>query len=78
MTEPVVNTTEAMALLALPFQPSYTTLENLCQKISNHTTTSITLPHWPENLSTNLHPYLNNAIVILSTLTAHLYHDNAL
>ena len=66
-----------MALSALPFQLSYTALENLRQKISNYTTTSITLPYRPENLSTDLHPYLNHAIVTLSTSTAHLYDDNA-
>ena len=66
-----------MAPSAAPFEPSYTALKSLCQKISNYTTTSITLPHRPENLSTDLHPYLNNAIVTLSTSTAHLYDDNA-
>ena len=66
-----------MALLAVPFEPSYTALKNLCQKISNYTTTSITLPYRPKNLSTNLYPYLDNAIVTLSTLTAYLYDDNA-
>jgi len=66
-----------MAPSALPFEPSYTVLNNLRQKISNYTTTSITLPHRPENLSTDLHPYLDNAIVTLSTSTAYLYDDNA-
>ncbi|XTI96027.1 hypothetical protein V2W45_1450906 [Cenococcum geophilum] len=32
--------------------------------VSNYTITSITLPHRPKNLSTDLHPYLNNAIAI--------------
>ncbi len=66
-----------MAPSALPFEPSYTALKSLRQKISNYTTTSITLPHRPENLSTDLHPYLDNAIVTLSTSTAYLYDDNA-
>ena len=65
-----------MAPLAAPFKPSYTALKSLRQKISNYTTTSITLPHRPENLSTDLHPYLNHAIVTLSTSTAHLYDNN--
>jgi len=66
-----------MAPSAVPFEPSYTALKNLRQKISNYTTTSVTLPHRPENLSTDLHPYLDSAIVTLSTSTAHLYDDNA-
>ena len=66
-----------MTLSALPFKPSYTTLKSLRQKVSNYTTTSVTLPHRPENLSTDLYPYLNNAIVTLSTLTAYLYDNNA-
>jgi chromosome segregation ATPase len=66
-----------MAPSALPFEPSYTALKSLRQKISNYTTTSVTLPHRPENLSTDLHPYLDNAIVTLSTSTAYLYDDNA-
>ncbi|XTI91429.1 hypothetical protein V2W45_1495155 [Cenococcum geophilum] len=57
---------------ALPFEPSYTALKSLRQKVSNYTTTSVTLPHRPKNLSTDLHPYLNNAIVTLSTSTAYL------
>ncbi|OCK93458.1 uncharacterized protein K441DRAFT_661290 [Cenococcum geophilum 1.58] len=66
-----------MAPSALPFEPSYTALKSLRQKVSNYTTTSVTLPHRPKNLSTDLHPYLNNAIVTLSTSTAYLYDDNA-
>jgi len=66
-----------MAPPALPFEPFYTALKNLQQKIYDCTTTSVTLPHQPENLSTDLHPYLNNAIVTLSTSTAYLYNDNA-
>ena len=65
-----------MAPLAAPFKPSYTTLKSLRQKISNYTTTSITLPYRPENLSTDFYPYLNNTIITLSTLTAYLYNNN--
>ena len=66
-----------MAPSALLFKLSYTILKSLRQKVSNYTTTSITLPYRPKNLSTNLHPYLNNTIVTLSTSTAHLYNNNA-
>jgi archaellum component FlaC len=66
-----------MAPSATPFEPSYTALKSLRQKVSNYTTASVTLPHRPENLSTDLHPYLDNAIVTLSTSTAYLYDDNA-
>ena len=68
-----------MAPLAVPFEPSYTALKNLRQKVRKHTTilVNLTLPHRPKNLSTDLHPYLNNAIVTLSTSTAYLYDDNA-
>jgi hypothetical protein len=66
-----------MAPSTLLFKPSYTALKSLGQKISNYTTTSITLPYQPENLSTDLHPYLDNTIVTLSTSTAHLYNNNA-
>ena len=60
-----------------PFQPSYTALQSLQQKVYDSTTTTITLPIRPENLTTDLHPYLDNAIVALSTSTAYLYDDNA-
>jgi len=59
------------------FEPSYTALKNLSQKIYDSTTTTVTLPVRPENLTTDLHPYLDNAIVTLSTSTAYLYDDNA-
>ncbi|XTI93299.1 hypothetical protein V2W45_1430806 [Cenococcum geophilum] len=51
-----LRTRHIIALLALPFEPSYTTLKSLRQKVSNYTITS--------NLSTDLHPYLNNAIAV--------------
>jgi hypothetical protein len=66
-----------MAPLAFLFEPSYAALKSLSQKISNYTITFITLPHRPENLSIDLHPYLDNAIITLSTSTAHLYDNNA-
>ncbi|OCK90149.1 uncharacterized protein K441DRAFT_666560 [Cenococcum geophilum 1.58] len=59
------------------FKPSYTALKNLRQKIYDCTTTTVTLSIRPENLATDLHPYLDNAIVTLSTLTAYLYDDSA-
>ncbi|OCK96206.1 uncharacterized protein K441DRAFT_56358 [Cenococcum geophilum 1.58] len=71
--EAAVNTTDSMAPSALPFEPSYTALKNLHQKIYDCTTTSVTLPIRPENLATDLRPYLDNAIVTLSTSTAYLY-----
>jgi hypothetical protein len=54
--EAAVNTTDSMA----PFEPSYTALKNLHQKMYNRTTTSVTLPIRPENLTTGLRPYLDN------------------
>jgi hypothetical protein len=65
-----------MALLATLFKPSYTILKSLRQKVSNYTTASIIPPYRPKNLSTNLYPYLNNAIITLSTLMAYLYDNN--
>ena len=59
------------------FDPSYTALKNLRQKVYDSTTTTVTLPLRPENLTTDLHPYLDDAIVTLSTSTAYLYDDNA-
>ena len=59
------------------FDPSYTALKNLRQKIYDSTTTTVTLPLRPENITTDLHPYLDDAIVTLSTSTAYLYDDNA-
>ena len=58
------------------FEPSYTALKNLRQKIYDSTTTTVTLPLRPENPA-DLHPYLDSAIVTLSTSTAYLYDDNA-
>jgi regulator of replication initiation timing len=58
------------------FEPSYTALKNLRQKIYDATTTTVTLPLRPENPA-DLHPYLDSTIVTLSTSTAYLYDDNA-
>ena len=68
-----------MAPSAVPFEPSYIALKNLRQKIHKHTTTSVnlTLPIRPQDLSTDLNPYLDGAIGILSDLIAFLYNDDA-
>ena len=69
-----------MALSALPFKPSYTALENLRQKIHKYITTTsvnLSLPIRPQNLFTDLTPYLDGAIGILSNSTFFLYDDNA-
>jgi hypothetical protein len=68
-----------MALLAVPFEPSYTALRNLRQKIHKHTTTSVnlTLPNRPQDLFTDSNPYLDGAIGMLSDSTAFLYDDDA-
>ena len=68
-----------MAPSAVPFEPSYMALKNLRHKVYKHTTTSVnlTLPIQPQDLSTDLNPYLNGAIGMLSDLTAFLYDDNA-
>jgi len=68
-----------MAPSAVPFEPSYTALRNLRQKIHKHTTTSVnlTLPIRPQDLSTDSNPYLDGAIGMLSDSTAFLYDDDA-
>jgi len=68
-----------MAPSAVPFEPSYTALKNLRQKIHKHTTTSVnlTLPIRPQDLSTDSTPYLDGAIGMLSDSTAFLYDDDA-
>ena len=68
-----------MALLAIPFKPSYTTLKNLRQKVHKHTATSVnlTLPIRPQDPSTDINPYLDNAIGMLSESTAFLYDNEA-
>ena len=67
-----------MAPSAAPFEPSYIALKNLQQKVHKSTATSVnfTLPIWPQDLSTDLNPYLDNAIGILGDSTAFLYDDN--
>ena len=68
-----------MAPSAVPFKPSYTALKNLHYKVHNHTITSVnlTLSIQPQDLSTDINPYLNNAIGILSKSIAFLYNDKA-
>ena len=68
-----------MAPSAVPFKPSYTALKNLRQKVHKHTTASVnlTLPIWPQDLSTDVNPYIDDAIGMLSDSTAFLYDDEA-
>ena len=68
-----------MALLAIPFKPSYTALKNLCHKIYKHTTTvvNLTLPIWLQDLSIDVNAYLDDTIGMLSDLMAFLYDDDA-
>ena len=75
----IYATEDAMAPSAIPFEPSYTVLKNLRQKVHKHTTTSVnlSLPIRPQDLSTDSTPYLDGAIGILSNSTAVLYNNNA-
>ena len=68
-----------MVLLVFPFKPFYTALKNLHYKVYKHSVTlvNLTLPFWPQDFATNIYPYLNNAIGILSNLTAFLYNNKA-
>jgi len=68
-----------MALSAVPFKPPYTTLKNLRQKVHKYTATlvNLTLPIRPQDPFTDVNPYLDDAIGILSELTAFLYNDKA-
>ena len=69
-----------MAPSALPFEPSYTALKNLRQKVDKYTSNSgldLTLPTRPHDLLTDSNPYLDGAIGMLSDSTAFLYDDNA-
>ena len=68
-----------MAPLAVPFKPFYTALKNLYYKVHKHTVTSVnlTLPIQPQDPSTDVNPYLDDAIGILSESTAFLYDDEA-
>ena len=69
-----------MAPSALPFEPSYTALKNLHQKLHKHTTATsvnLSLPIRPQDLSTDSTPYLDGAIGMLSNSTARLYDDDA-
>ena len=74
-----LNTTNKMALLVVPFEPFYTALKNLYYKVYNYTATlvNLILPIWPQDLSTDVNPYLDGAIGILSESTAFLYDDEA-
>ena len=69
-----------MAPSAAPFKPSYTALKNLHQKIYKHTTAAsvnLTLPIRPQDLSTDVNPYIDNVLGMLSDSTSHLYNDDA-
>ncbi len=68
-----------MAPSATPFEPSYTALKNLRQKVHKHTTASVnlTLPIRPQDLSADVNPYIDDAIGMLSESTAFLYDDEA-
>ena len=80
MTEPAANITDVMALLTVPFKPSYAVLKNLHQKLYKYTTVTLvnlSLPIRLQDLSTDSTPYLDGAIGILSNSTACLYDDNA-
>ena len=68
-----------MAPSAAPFEPSYTALKNLRQKVHKHTTTAsvnLTLPIRPQDLSTDVNPYIDNALGMLSDSTSYLYDDD--
>ena len=69
-----------MAPSAAPFEPSYTALKNLRQKVHKHTTTAsvnLTLPIRPQDLSTDVNPYIDDALGMLSDSTSHLYDEDA-
>ena len=68
-----------MTPLVTLFKPSYTALKNLHYKVHKYTITlvNLTLPFRPQDLTINIYPYLNNAIGILSNLTALLYNNKA-
>ena len=69
-----------MAPSAAPFEPSYTALKNLRQKVHKQTTTAsvnLTLPIRPQDLSTDVNPYIDDALGMLSDSTSHLYDDDA-
>jgi len=55
-------------------------LKNLRQKVHKHTTTAsvnLTLPIRPQDLSTDVNPYIDDALGMLSDSTSHLYDDDA-
>ena len=69
-----------MAPLAVLFKPSYTALKNLRQKVHKYTITAsvnLILPIWPQDLSTNVNPYIDNILGIFSNSISYLYDDDA-
>ena len=74
------SVTNEMAPLAVPFELSYTALKNLRQKVYKYTTTTLvnlTLPIQPQDFTTDINPYIDNIIGMLSESTAFLYNDKA-
>ena len=69
-----------MALSAAPFEPSYMALKNLRQKVYKYTTTALvnlTLLIQPQDLFTDVNPYIDDVLGILSDSTSYLYNDDA-
>ena len=69
-----------MALLAVLFKPFYMVLKNLRQKVYKYITTTLvnfTLPIQLQDLSTDVNPYIDNILGILSDSISHLYDDDA-
>ena len=81
MIKAAADITDSMALFTLPFEPLYTILKNLHQKLYKYTTATsvnLSLPIRLQDLFIDSTPYLDGAIGILSNSTARLYNDNAL
>ena len=55
-------------------------LKNLHQKVYKYITTALvnlTLPIRPQDLSTDINPYIDDVLGILSDSTSHLYDEDA-
>ena len=69
-----------MALLAAPFELSYMVLKNLRQKVYKYITTALvnlTLLIWPQDLFTDVNPYIDDVLGMFSDSTSHLYDEDA-
>ena len=69
-----------MAPLAVPFKLFYMVLKNLRQKVHKHTTTALvnfTLLIWLQDFSTDVNPYIDDILGILSDFISYLYDDDA-